>query len=75
MWSRQIHRWVSMVLVLMIVSYPLVMKTPGLPHWILHSPLLPLGALLITGVYLFMQPYVAKWRRAVSSTTAAQSLS
>lgn len=29
---------------------------------ITYSPLLPLALLMITGLYLFALPYVAKWR-------------
>ena len=28
----------------------------------IYAPLLPLGLLLLTGLYLFVLPYVAKWR-------------
>jgi hypothetical protein len=32
--------------------------------WISYVPLLPLAVLLLTGLYLFALPYVARWRRA-----------
>jgi hypothetical protein len=28
-----------------------------------YSPLLPLAVLLFTGLYLFVLPYIVKWRR------------
>jgi hypothetical protein len=30
------------------------------PNWITYSPLLPLGLLLFTGLYLFALPYITK---------------
>ncbi|HUJ46550.1 MAG TPA: hypothetical protein VLV55_05405 [Rhizomicrobium sp.] len=59
---RQIHRWTSIVLVLMIVSYPFIMKMKGLPQWLLYSPLLPFIVLALTGLYLFFLPYARRWR-------------
>jgi hypothetical protein len=32
------------------------------PAWITYSPLLPLAILLFTGLYLFMLPYLIRWR-------------
>lgn len=35
----------------------------GMPSpWITYSPLLPLAALLLTGLYLFVLPYAARRR-------------
>jgi hypothetical protein len=33
------------------------------PPWVTYSPLLPLAVLLLTGLYLFVLPYAARWRR------------
>jgi hypothetical protein len=33
------------------------------PAWVTYSPLLPLALLLFTGLYLFVLPYAAGWRR------------
>jgi hypothetical protein len=32
------------------------------PPWVTYSPLLPLALLLLTGLYLFVLPYAARWR-------------
>jgi hypothetical protein len=32
------------------------------PAWVTYSPLLPLAVLLLTGLYLFVLPYTARWR-------------
>jgi hypothetical protein len=63
MWTRQIHRWMSILLVASIFAYPFVMKIKGLPHWVVYGPALPLIVLLVTGLYLFVQPHARKWRR------------
>ena len=34
------------------------------PDWVTYSPLLPLALLLLTGLYLFVLPYAARWRSA-----------
>ena len=75
MWIRQIHRWLSIALILMIAAYPFVMKLTGLPHWAVYAPLIPFGLLVITGLYLFVRPYLVKWRRAFSSRIVPQPLS
>lgn len=57
---RQFHRWVSMAFVLTIVAYlvALIWGTP--PAWVTYSPLVPLALLLLTGLYLFALPYLAR---------------
>jgi hypothetical protein len=36
-----------------------------------YSPLLPLALLLFTGLYLFVQPYVTKWRSRRENASSA----
>jgi len=61
---RQIHRWVSIAFTLTVIANFVALArgngTP--PAWITYSPLLPLALLLFTGLYLFVLPYVARWR-------------
>jgi len=61
-WIRQIHRWLSIVFtVSVIVTFvALAQKTPLV--WVSYVPLLPLALLLLTGLYLFVLPYVNKRR-------------
>lgn len=63
-WVRQTHRWVSVVFVATVVTNIVAMAvgdgTP--PPWLTYSPLLPLGLLLLTGLYLFVLPYTARRR-------------
>jgi hypothetical protein len=61
-WIRQVHRWLSIAFTLTVVAN-FVARTRGEPPaWITYSPLLPLALLLLTGLYLFVLPYAAKWR-------------
>jgi len=55
---------VSVVFVATVVANIVAMAvgdgTP--PPWLTYSPLLPLGLLLLTGLYLFVLPYTARRR-------------
>ncbi|WBB68437.1 hypothetical protein [Micromonospora sp. WMMD812] len=61
-WARQFHRWLAVTFtVTVIVTFvALAQEEPVL--WVSYVPLLPLALLLITGLYLFALPYVAKRR-------------
>jgi len=41
------------------------------PAWITYSPLLPLALLLFTGLYLFVRPYLDRWREATRTQVSA----
>ncbi len=61
---RQIHRWLSIAFTAGVVTYMIAM-TQGQPAaWFGLLALLPLIALLLTGLYLFALPYVARARSA-----------
>jgi len=68
-WIRQIHRWVSIVFTLTVIANFIALArgagTP--PPWITYSPLPPLAFLLFTGLYLFVLPYAARWRRETNA--------
>ena len=64
-WVRQCHRWLSIAFTLTVVANFVAMALSGgamPPPWVTYSPLLPLALLLLTGLYMFVQPYAAKWR-------------
>ena len=63
-WIRQIHRWLSILFTVTVLANFAAMTQGPPPAWVTYSPLLPLGLLLLTGLYLFMLPYAAKWRGA-----------
>jgi hypothetical protein len=64
-WIRQFHRWTSIAFTLTVIANFIDMARGGgnPPTWITYSPLPPLALLLFTGLYLFILPYAAKWRR------------
>ena len=68
-WShriRQSHRWVSIVFTLTVVANFVALGTgrEQPPAWITYAPLLPLALLLLSGLYLFVLPYLARSRGA-----------
>lgn len=60
MFLRKLHRWVSMLFVLTVIANFVAMARGTPPAWITYSPLLPLAVLMLSGLYLFFQPYLAK---------------
>lgn len=66
-WSngfRQTHRVLSMVFLLTVVANIVANITGRQAVWIGIMALIPLIFLMITGLYLFVLPYAAKWRSA-----------
>ena len=63
-WIRQIHRWLSIAFTITVIANIIELTTGDrkAPDWITYSPLLPLAPLLLTGLYLFVLPYLAKRR-------------
>lgn len=62
---RQTHRWLSIVFTVTVIANFAALalgKGQQPPPYITYSPLLPLGLLLITGLYLFVLPYLARRR-------------
>lgn len=61
MWVRQIHRWVSIAFVAVVIA---IFATLGLGNepaqWVYLLPLAPLAFLALTGLYLFALPYLPK---------------
>jgi len=57
---RQFHRWTSMVFTATVIANFAVMAWGQPPAWVVYSPLLPLFLLLLTGLYLFVLPYVVR---------------
>jgi len=61
---RQFHRWTSMVFTATVIANFAVMAWGQPPAWVVYAPLLPLFLLLLTGLYLFVLPYVVGERGA-----------
>ena len=63
-WIRQGHRWLSIAFTVTVIAN-IVALSAGEgqpPDWITYSPLLPLALLMLSGLYMFFQPYVARRR-------------
>ena len=66
---RQSHRWLSIVFTATVIANFVALAQAGgamPPPWITYSPLPPLAFMLLTGLYLFALPYIAKPRSNVS---------
>lgn len=63
-WIRQVHRWLSVAFTLAVLANLVVMGQEQIALWVGLATLVPLIALLVTGLYMFVQPYVARWRGA-----------
>jgi ABC-type polysaccharide/polyol phosphate export permease len=64
-WVRQIHRWLSIIFTVIVIAIFAALGLGNEPvEWVYFLPLLPLALLMLTGLYLFVLPYAAKWRSA-----------
>jgi hypothetical protein len=61
-WFRQTHRWVSIAFTVAVIVNGIAVGVKKYTTWLGLLALLPLAFLLITGLYLFALPYIAKWR-------------
>ena len=63
---RQTHRWLSVVFTLLVgvnIGLNFVAQgQEGAALWVGAFTLLPLGLLMLTGLYLFVLPYTSKRR-------------
>ena len=64
LWIRYAHRWLSLVFTLTVIANFAVRGVGEPPAWVTFSPLPPLFLLMFSGLYMFVLPYTAKWRRA-----------
>ena len=61
-WIRQIHRWLSIAFTVAVIVNVVALVQQEQAVWVGLLALLPLAVLLVTGLYLFVLPYAAKWR-------------
>ncbi|WP_257386053.1 hypothetical protein [Tahibacter caeni] len=61
-WIRQFHRWVSIAFTLSVVATFIALAQNKPLVWVSYVPLLPLTLLVVTGLYLFALPYLARRR-------------
>lgn len=60
---RQGHRWISILFTLAVLVNIAAMTQGQPPLWIGLLALFPLILLLLSGLYLFALPYIARTRR------------
>ena len=62
-WIRQTHRWVSIAFVVVVTAIFAMLGLGKQPaQWVYYLPLLPLAFLALTGLYMFVLPYVTRGR-------------
>jgi L-asparagine transporter-like permease len=61
-WIRQFHRWVSIAFTVAVVINVIAMAEQQTAFWIGLLALVPLILLLITGLYMFVLPYMTRGR-------------
>ena len=61
-WIRQTHRWVSIAFTLAVIVNGVAVAEKKYTDRMGLMAVLPLALLLVTGLYLFVLPYVANWR-------------
>ena len=62
-WIRQTHRWVSIAFTVAFIATFIALAQKEPVVWVSYVPLAPLALLLLTGLYLFVLPYVTRWRQ------------
>ena len=65
---RQLHRWLSIAFTVAVIVNIVAMTQGQSPVWIGLLALFPLVLLLLSGLYLFVLPYVTKWRGSTSAS-------
>ena len=60
---RQGHRWISILFTLAVIANIAAMMQGEPPIWVGLMALFPLILLLLSGLYLFALPYIARARR------------
>ena len=60
-WIRQSHRWLSVAFTIAVIINFFAWRHGTPPAaWVTSLALIPLGLLLLSGMYLFAQPYLRK---------------
>jgi ABC-type polysaccharide/polyol phosphate export permease len=60
-WIRQSHRWLSIVFTVVVAAIFIALGTGRQPaEWVYFLPLFPLALMMLSGLYMFAAPYVAR---------------
>ncbi len=68
---RQFHRWCSIAFAIGVIANIAALMRQEQAMWVGVLALVPLALLLLTGLYLFVLPYVGKWRGPARRFSAA----
>jgi hypothetical protein len=61
-WIRRIHRWVSLLFILTVIATTVALSQKEPMIWMSYVPLFPLALLALSGLYMLVVHYSAKWR-------------
>ena len=61
-WVRQIHRWLSVAFTVAVIINLVAIALKKYTSGVGLLAVLPVFLLLLTGLYLFLLPYAARWR-------------
>lgn len=59
---RKFHRWVAALFVLSVIATTMALSQPEPMIWMSYVPLFPLALLALSGIYLFVLPYLPQRR-------------
>jgi len=62
MFFRKFHRWLSVAFTVAAIINVAALGQDEPAVWVGLLALLPLAFLMLTGLYLFVLPYAARWR-------------
>lgn len=64
-WVRNIHRWLAIPLIIALLATLITTIATGeTPNWVATFGVVSILSLLVTGLIMFIQHYLAKMRRA-----------
>jgi hypothetical protein len=61
---RRFHRWLSIAFTVAVIVTFVALAQEEPVVWLTYLPLPPLVLLLLSGLYMFVEPHVARWRGA-----------
>lgn len=60
-WIRRVHRWTSIVFIVVVVGIFAALGLGREPaQWVYLTPLAPLAVMAVTGLYMFVLPWIAR---------------
>lgn len=62
-WIRQIHRWLSVAFTVVVIINGVAIAEKKYTNTLGLTAVAALALLFLSGAYLFVLPYAAKWRR------------